>query len=420
MKSTRDFIIAGSLILTISNLAVRLLSYIYRIVMGRLLDPYQYGILNLALPLQFMVIVLTSAGIAPSIAKFISESKAKGEDVKRLASSCLFYYTLGGAGIGLIFFALASPLGRVVFGDANAVLPLRISAVAIPFGILISVYTGIFQGLKKVSYMSGVLLFEQGLRVIFAVALVVVGFEAVGAIGGSTLGFAVAVPLSYVLFKRLGLSFGEHSFEIFKEVFYFSIPTSITALSSFILAYADILLIGFYMTTTDVGIYSAASPASRLIMAFTMALYAVLIPSVSELSAKGGQREVKGYFKLSLLALGVVILPATVIALVFSTQIIGALFTERYLLAVPSFEILIVGMAFLSLFMTNSAIFQGLGRPKTPMKILVVFAAVDILLNILLIPHYGIEGAAFSTALAGVGAGVVSTIALVKYLNTIE
>jgi stage V sporulation protein B len=420
MKVSRDFIITGSLMLTLSNLGVRLLSYIYRIVMGRLLSPYQYGILNLALPLQFMVIVLTSAGIAPSIAKFISENNAKGKDVNRLASSCLFYYTLGGIGAGLIFYVVSPLLGRFVFGDVNAILPLQISAVAIPFGIIVSVYTGIFQGLKKVTYMSGVLLFEQGMRVIFALVLVVAAFDAVGAIGGSTLGFAATVPLAYFLFRRTHLRFGDHNFEVFKEVFYFSVPTSITALSSFILAYADILLIGFYMTTTDVGIYSAASPASRLMLAFTMALYAVLIPSVSELSARGAHGEIKRHFKLSILANSIVVLPAALIAIVFSNQIITALFTEKYLMAVPSFEILVVGVAFLSLFMTNSAIFQGMGRPKTPMKILAVFALVDILLNTLLVPLYGIEGAALSTALAGVGAGVVSSILLAKYLNTID
>ncbi|RMF90181.1 MAG: flippase [Methanobacteriota archaeon] len=415
---TRRFIITGSLMLTLSNLGVRLLGYVYRIVMGRMLTPYEYGVLNLALPLQFMVIVLTSAGIAPSIAKFVSEARAKGEDVNRLASSCLFYYTSAGALVGLFFLAIASPLAHSVFRDGSVLLPLQISAAAVPFGILISVYTGLFQGLKKVGYMSGVLLFEQGMRLILAWLFVAAGFGVVGAIGGSTLGFAAALPLAYVLLRGLGLRSGGPDFRLFREVFYFSIPTSITALSTFIFAYADIVLIGFYMDAAEVGIYSAASPASRLIMAFTMALYAVLIPSVSETSIKGGRKKVRSHFVLSLLALAAVMVPATALSLLFSEQIIALLFTEQYIFAAASFEILVVGVAFLSLFMINSAIFQGLGNPKTPMKILIGFAALDVAFNILLIPRFGIEGAAFSTALAGVGAGILSTAALAKYLNT--
>jgi O-antigen/teichoic acid export membrane protein len=388
--------------------------------MGRLLSPYEYGILNLTLPLQFMVIVLTSAGIAPSVAKFISEGKVKKDDINKITSSAALYYSLGGVFVGLTVFVIAPIIGSFIFRDLNVVLPLRIASLAIPFGILISVYTGIFQGLKRIGYMSGVLLVEQMMRVVLAVFLVTAGFGVVGAISGSTLGFLSAVPLSYLLYKRLGLSFRDYDFGIFKEIFYFSIPTSITALSSFLLAYADILLIGVYMLPTDVGIYSAASPASRLMLAFTMALYAVIIPSVSELSANGSIKAIKHYFKISLLGIGLFIVPATLTSFIFSTQILTLLFTDVYIEAVPSFQILIVGVAFLSLFMTNSAIFQGMGKPSAPMKVLLIFTFLDILLNIALIPRYGIEGAAFSTALAGVGAGVVSTILLAKYLNTIE
>jgi stage V sporulation protein B len=419
MKSTKNFLITGSIILTISNVAVRLLSYVYRVIMGRLLNPYHYGILNLALPLQFAIIVLTSSGIAPSIAKFISECKAKEGDLDRLASSCIFYYTLVGVALGLGFFALAPFLGTFIFSDENVILPLQISAVAVPFGILISVYTGIFQGLKKITFMSAVLLLEQALRIILAVCLVAIGFKAVGAIGGPTFGFVLAVPFSYYLFKRTGLNFANRDLGIFKDVFMFSIPTTITALSSFILAYADIVIIGFYKAPTDVGIYSAASPASRLILAFTMALYAVLIPTTSELSAKGSIKDLKRYFKMSVTGLIGLVFPATFIAYSFSTEIITLLFTNAYVLAIPSFQILVVGVAFLSLFMMSSAIFQGLGRPMIPMKILGIFAFIDILLNFMLIPLYGIEGAAFSTALAGIGAGLVSTVLLAKYLNTI-
>ncbi len=419
MKSGSKFIITGSLLLTGSNLAVRALSYVYRIIMARLLTPYQYGILNLALPLQFMVIVIASAGIAPSVAKFISEDVAKGGDPAGRASSCIFYYTLFGGVIGLIFLALSPLIGKGVFHDANAVVPLQISALAIPFGIIVSAYTGVFQGQKRIDYMSGVLLLEQSMRVAASVALVVLGYEVVGAIGGSTFGFIGAVPISYFILRRSGMKAGNRDLEVFKEVFYFSIPTSITALSSFLLAYADIILIGFYMAPADVGIYSAASPASRLILAFTMAVYAVLIPTVSEHHARGDQRQIKRYFRTSIAGLGIVVVPATLIGAAFPSQIIGLLFSSKYLDAASSFRILVLGVAALSLFMTNSAIFQGMGRAKTPMRILLVFATLDVLLNIVLIPIYGIEGAALSTALASAGAGLTSTVALAKHLNSI-
>ncbi len=66
-------IIEGTVILAFSNGLVRILGYLYRVLMGRMLTPYEYGILNLALPLQYMIMVLTSSGVAPGIAKFVAQ-----------------------------------------------------------------------------------------------------------------------------------------------------------------------------------------------------------------------------------------------------------------------------------------------------------------------------------------------------------
>ncbi len=411
--------IKGSIILTISNISIRFLSYLYRIVMGRYLTEYEFGILNLALPLQFMIILLTSAGIAPSVAKYVSEYKAKGRDVNLFASSAIVYYGICGAILGALLI-LASPLAEKVFNDANTVIPFMVAAFSVPLGIVIAVYTGIFQGLKRFTYMSGVLFFEQGARLLIAFILVIKGHGALGAILGSTLGFVAALPLSVLLARRVDIRFVKTSYEAFKEVFIFSVPTSIVALSSFLLAYADVLLIGFYMTPEMVGVYSAASPASRLILIFTTAFYAVLIPAVSEIAAKGENHRILKQFKLSLILSTLVVVPMTLLGLLFSEEIISLLFTDRYLKAVPSFEILVVGMAFLSLYMTNSAIYQGIGKPDIPMKILVFFSVMDIMLNMLLIPSFGLEGAAFSTSLSTIGAGIVSTVLLAKHMRSIQ
>jgi O-antigen/teichoic acid export membrane protein len=167
---------------------------------------------------------------------------------------------------------LSKPIGIYIFHDPNVITPLKISAIALPFGFLIAAYTGIFQGFKKIEYMSFTLVSEQILRVIFALFFVYFGFKASGAILGSSLGFVFTIPLAYLLFKKMRLRFLSYSREDFKEVFYFSLPTSATALSAFVLAYIDIIFLGVYLSPSEVGIYSAASPTSRLLLAFSIAL----------------------------------------------------------------------------------------------------------------------------------------------------
>lgn len=412
-------LLKGSLILTSSNLIVRILGYLYRIVAGRMLTPYEFGILNLALPIQYMIIILSSSGIAPAISKFVSEHEAKRDIKKRdlVISSSLVFYTLGGLILGIAFY-LASPyVGTHIFHEERVVGPLKIASIALPFGILIAVYTGIFQGFRKIGYMGGTLILEQFLRLAFAISLMSVSLSAANAILGSTLGFIAVLPVAYMLFRRMGLKVSCYSFDEFKKVLRFSLPVSATALAAFVLAYIDILLLGYFLSAREVGIYSAASPTSRLVMAFSTALYAVMLPSVSEIHAKRDRVQLKKHIIYAYRLSAAILLPVTLVSVLLSEHIITVLFGASYAAAVTPFKILVVGTAFLGIFTLNSGIFQGAGRPGMPMAILISTAVLDVVLNLTLIPRFEIVGAAVASTMSFVFAGLTSTILVLRYFK---
>lgn len=415
-------ILKGSLLLTSSNLIVRVLGYLFRVITGRMLTPYEFGILNIALPIQYLIIVVSSSGIAPTISKFVSEYEAKKDFKKRdiVISSSLVFYTLIGVIIGIAFYFSSDYIGLYIFKDENVVRPLKIASIALPFGMLVAVYTGIFQGFKRLEYMGVTLVLEQVLRIIFAVLLLTLGLSAVNATFGSTLGFIFVLPIPFLLFKKMGLKLSPYSFREFKKIFRFSLPVSATGLAAFVLAYIDILLLGHFFSAREVGIYSAASPTSRLVMAFSSALYAVMLPSISEINAKHDIIELKKYVKYAYrLSIGILV-PVTIVSVFFSSTIVTTLFGASYAAAARPFEILVVGTAFLGIFTLNSSIFQGMGRPKIPMVILTFTAVSDVALNLVLIPRFEIMGAAYSSTLSFVFAGLCSTILLRFYLNSIK
>jgi stage V sporulation protein B len=142
----------------------------------------------------------------------------------------------------------------------------------------------------------------------------------------------------------------------------------------------------------------------------------VLLPSISELKTKKLHAEIKTYAKDSLKLSLLILIPVTAISISFSESIITLLFGKAYAYAAKSFEILVVGMVFLGIFTIASAIFQGVGKPEIPMKILFITAILDVIFNILLIPRYHIEGAAFATSLSCIFAGVASLILLRKFI----
>jgi len=416
MKFNKSALLTGSLILFASNIAMRALDFAFRVLMGRMLVPYDYGLLNLAIPLQFMIIIIAAAGIAPSIARFTSKYRAKGQldKLNDVVSSAMFYYGLLGLGLGALFVLLSKPLAVYLFHTPELAPILMMAAIAIPITMFVAIFTGTFQGFKKMHYMSYSLVVGQVFRVIFAVALVLIGLKAFGAAAGSMLGFLMAIPLVFVLYRKLSIKYTKAVFSRFKEILLFSLPVTVTALSIFLLAFTDVFFIGALLDPIKVGVYSAASPIARLPIAFAIAISATLLPIVSE-SHEKGDNKIRGHVRESILLVLLAIIPMVLFLFMFAGPVITVLFGANYAAAVEPLKILVVGVAFMSFFAMSSGIFQGMGKPKIPMYVLLCVALLNIILNSYLIPLYGINGAAIATSISSATAGIASLV-LIKLL----
>ncbi|HEX3014087.1 MAG TPA: polysaccharide biosynthesis C-terminal domain-containing protein, partial [Methanobacterium sp.] len=84
---------------------------------------------------------------------------------------------------------------------------------------------------------------------------------------------------------------------------------------------------------------------------------------------------------------------------IFAQPILSLLFGSDYIFGASTLSILVVGMTFYTLFMVSSSIIQGMGYPRLPMIILIVGTVLNIILNFLMVPRYGIIGAAVATTI---------------------
>jgi len=377
--------------------------------MGRALQPYEFGVLNLALPLQFMIILLTSIGIAPSIARFTARHLARNErhKLEELYSSTLLYYVLGGVILGVLIFLSADWLAYSFFNVPSLSLIIKITAFGTPFGVFVSVYTGFFQGFKKMERMSYVIITQQAVRVVLAVIFVFLGYKALGAILGSSLAFVIAVGVAYLLFLKLDIKYTKAKFKTFYEVFKFSIPTSISGLATVILVFTDIFLLGRLINPIAVGLYSAASPTARLPIAIAVAVSATILPIVAEKKELTGEK-IKKHTYHSLLLFTAAAVPLIILLYFAGPWILSTLFGSAYLEATGVFNVLLLGAFFMSIHIVLAGSFQGIGRPSIPMYVIVTIAILNIFLNLYLIPIYGIIGAAIATTISSVLGGLTS------------
>ena len=108
-------------------------------------------------------------------------------------------------------------------------------------------------------------------------------------------------------------------------------------------------------------------------------------------------------------------LPFVVIVLLLSEDFIVAFFKSEYLNSVLPLKILIFGVVFAFLNFIFGAILNACDRQKTQTTLIGVMMVVNIVLNLLFIPHFGAVGASLAALLANVGLSILSLIFIAKF-----
>ncbi|MGA7076610.1 MAG: polysaccharide biosynthesis C-terminal domain-containing protein, partial [Halobacteriota archaeon] len=112
-----------------------------------------------------------------------------------------------------------------------------------------------------------------------------------------------------------------------------------------------------------------------------------------------------------------VLLPTTLGIAFFAREIVVFLFTNAYLAAVLPLQTLLVGVAIFGTSMPVGGALLGAGRPDLGLKLVAVAACLNVVLNIVLVPLVGIEGAAATSALTYSLTGIVLVYLIVRVLN---
>jgi stage V sporulation protein B len=408
----------GSFIILIGTFIFRIGGYIYRFIMANLLGPAGYGILGLTLPLQGMLITTANGGLPPAIAKYVAEYSAQKQDlmVKQIIKTSMKVMIVLGIVFSILIFFLAEPLAIGLFHKPEAVLPFQLIALITPFSVIVGAFRGVFQGFYQMTNILITKVFEQFFMIIFAVILVLAGMYVAGAVAGTAIGFMAAAVAGAVIFRRQvwsklsksrnvlsraerKITLGEE-LKLVRMLLIFSIPVVITGLAEIALYDIGTFVIGAYMASEYVGYYNAASPIARLPLIISMSVATAVLPATAEAFGLRDHGLLKKYVLQSYRYVAILVVPLCIITIVFSNPIISILFGPAYASGSEALKILAVGMLFFTIYTVSSSVAQGLGKPYLPMIALIIGTLFDLILSIILVPMYGINGAAIATSIA--------------------
>lgn len=163
----------GTIILLAAGLITRILGFINRILIARLIGEEGVGLYMMAYPTFILVVTLTQVGLPVAISKRVAEADAMGDSakVKRiLVVSLITTLALSVIFTPLLFFG-APILADTIFTDARIIYPILAISPVIPIVAVSSVISGYFQGKQNMKPSAYSLLIEQIVRIIFIAIL---------------------------------------------------------------------------------------------------------------------------------------------------------------------------------------------------------------------------------------------------------
>ncbi|MEP4484845.1 MAG: flippase [Halioglobus sp.] len=160
----------------------------------------------------------------------------------------------------------------------------------------------------------------------------------------------------------------------------------------------DILMLGWFHTAADVGIYRVAASSVGLIGFGMQAITSVIAPHIARLHAQGDLRRLQRLVSVSAKIMMLLALPVFLTFTIFGDTLLGWVFGKEFEAGYFALAILACGSLVNVAMGSVGALLNMSGHERDTARGATIAAAINVVLNLALIPPYGISGAAIATA----------------------
>jgi len=196
-----------------------------------------------------------------------------------------------------------------------------------------------------------------------------------------------------------------------------AVPLSLVAGMYMLYTQADLILLGLLRSPHEVGVYRVASQSASLVAFFLTAANTTIAPFISQFYALHDMEKLQRLVTMSARAILACSLPMAIILLVFGKKILVLTFGAEFATGYLPMAILVLGQT-VNAFMGPVGNLQNMtGRERDSAMGITITALLNLALNLLLIPRFGILGGAIASAAGMVTWNVVLWIAARKHLG---
>lgn len=405
----------GGGIAFIGQVVGRFFTLLLQILLTRVLGPVGYGLYALGYSILGIAHTVSMLGLQNGVVRFGAMYHGAG-DKARLKGTLLsaLGISFGSAwAVALSLYFLASLIAEGVFNEPQLANPLCAFAFALPFYTLVTMTSFSARALRRIDYDVAIShLFRPLLTLLAVGASFLLGYRLIGAVTGFVISTVLAAGLGFYLLCRLFpelLSGLKARYET-KTLLLYSLTVLLVGLSSLLITRTDRIMLGILGTVEDVGIYNAAATLAIQATLFLVSFNAIFSPIIADLFNQGRMQELGTLLKTTTKWTFALTLPVVLVFVLFARPLMR-LFGPTFLPGAP--VLISLGIAELVNAGTGSVGFMltMTGWQKFELLNSLTLGGLNVFLNFLLIPRYGVLGAGIATGLS---------IALVNLARLVE
>lgn len=407
-------------IVFVGSVVGKVLSLIGQVLIVRSLTPTSFGHVALA-----YTVVSTAAGLAllgsdKGVARLMS-AKQTVNSRRRVLRAGYTFALIASFGVAIAIFIIRFRLATYLNDDQ---LPTLLMAF-LPFFIASNISRVSFSALRAYKRsLEATVARDLGPRIgaLFLFGLFALSGEAfLGAVA-----YWVTTPIIMVLLTGYYLH-GELSLrrvinrlpdqKIISELWSFSWPLAVGSSFLLLLSNVDILMIGYFMQPQSVGLYRAIQPLRQITTFVVLGFAFLFLPIATEYYEDDDLDALDRIYTVSTRWIVTATFPPVLLFTLFASDVIRTFFGGEYVPAAPALAVLTAGLFLRAIVGLNGDMTKAINRTRIELYSVVPAVLINIALNYILIPKYGITGAAIGTV---VGYGVYNLLELTAIYWAVE
>jgi len=391
-----------------------------RITMARYLPVEGYGDVVLGISMMNLLGIITLAGLPAALSRYVPRKETNVERRDIVVST---FHIVGALSlvIATAAYLLAGPVSRFVFGTENLVWIFRIFAAVLPFYTMFRLSIGGFRGYEETlpQVVTDKILLPA-LQLAGIIVFVTLGYDTAG------IAFAYAAAFLFVSATAMFYMFRLGEFSIsdiatvkspsrYRELLAFSLPLAASGAIGVITKNSDLIILGIFQSSAKVGVYEVVYRLAMFITFFISPAVGYLFqPLISRFDASDDHRKIDQLYTVTTRWIVIGTYPLFVLLLLFPDQTLLFFFGQEYTEGALALSILATGFMFSRLPGLTGNFLTATGKTKIVLYISTATAVLNVGANIILVPTYGLLGAAIATASARVFNNTVQSYLIVR------